>query len=131
MTGFAYGKILVPAEVKINSKKIDANVFIHIKGYALARVTHVDIEANELEKIVKKSKFLPIVGIENGFEILVDKNFSIFVISKFLSNLLQPKEKTFAYVGTKEGGIFIGFKKEKIKILEEIAEKNFNFPIKH
>jgi hypothetical protein len=62
-----------------------ADIYIHIKGKSNARITHIDIESDELNKIV------------------------------------QPSEST--YVGGKEGGVFIGLKKEMIKRAEELAEK--------
>jgi len=58
-----------------------ANVYIHEKGKSLARITHIDIELPELNKIIK------------------------------------PKES--AFVQGKEGGIFIGLKKEMIKRAEK------------
>ncbi len=62
-----------------------ANVYIHEKGKSLARVTHIDIELPELNKILK------------------------------------PKEAT--YVQAKEGGVFIGLKKEMIKRAEKLLDK--------
>jgi len=62
-----------------------ANVYIHEKGKSLARVTHIDIELPELNKILK------------------------------------PKEAT--YVQAKQGGVFIGLKKEMIKRAEKELKK--------
>lgn len=58
-----------------------ANVYIHEKGKSGARITHVDIELDALNEIVK------------------------------------PGEAT--YVQGKEGGVFIGLKKEMIVRAEE------------
>ncbi len=69
-----------PAEGKIKLGKAD--VYLHVKGKSRARITHIDIELPELNKIIK------------------------------------PGENT--YVGGKEGGVFIGLKKDMIKR----AEKN-------
>jgi len=63
-----------------------ANVYVHEKGKSLARVTHIDIELPELNKILK------------------------------------PKEAT--YVQAKQGGVFIGLKKEMIKRAEKELNKN-------
>jgi hypothetical protein len=57
-----------------------ANVYIHEKGKSNARITHIDIELDELNKIVK------------------------------------PGEAS--YVQGKEGGVFIGLKKEMIQRAE-------------
>jgi len=62
-----------------------ANVYLHEKGKSLARVTHIDIELDELNKIIK------------------------------------PKEAS--YVQGKEGGVFIGLKKEMIKRAEKLLDK--------
>ena len=73
-----------PGEGKIKLGKAD--VYVHLKGKSGANITHVDIELEELNKILK------------------------------------PGEST--YVGAKEGGVFIGLKKEMIKRAEEVAIKN-------
>ena len=61
-----------------------ANVYIHEKGKSNAKITHVDIELEDLNKIVK------------------------------------PGEAT--YVQGKEGGVFIGLKKEMIGRAEGLFE---------
>ena len=63
-----------------------ANVYIHEKGKSLARITHIDIELDELNKII------------------------------------VPGEASF--VQGKQGGVFIGLKKEMIKRAEKILEKD-------
>lgn len=72
-----------PGEGKIKLGKAD--VYIHLKGKSRAQVTHIDIELEELNKILK------------------------------------PGEST--YVGAKEGGVFIGLKKEMIKRAEKFAKE--------
>jgi len=62
-----------------------ANVYIHEKGKSNARITHVDIELDELNSIIK------------------------------------PGEAS--YVQGKEGGVFIGLKKEMIKRAEKKVKK--------
>jgi len=57
-----------------------ANVYIHEKGKSRARITHIDIELDKLNEIIK------------------------------------PGEAS--YVQGKEGGVFIGLKKEMIKRAE-------------
>ena len=75
MSGAGEGKILLGK----------ANVYLHLKGKSGATVTHIDIELDKLNDIIK------------------------------------PKENS--YVGAKEGGVFIGLKKEMIKRAEKIADK--------
>jgi len=62
-----------------------ANVYLHEKGKSNASVTHIDIELNELNDVIK------------------------------------PGENSF--VGAKEGGVFIGLKKEMIKRAEKVLSK--------
>jgi hypothetical protein len=71
------------AEGKIKLGKAD--VYIHVKGKSNARVTHIDIELDELNKILKQGEA--------------------------------------SYVQAKEGGVFIGLKKEMIDRAEKLAEK--------
>ena len=61
-----------------------ANVYIHEKGKSNARITHIDIELDELNKII------------------------------------EPGEAS--YVQGKEGGVFIGLKKEMIQKAEDILK---------
>lgn len=76
MSGPGYGKKLLGK----------ANVYIHEKGKSNASVTHIDIELNKLNDIIK------------------------------------PGENS--YVGAKEGGVFIGLKKEMIEKAEKILKKS-------
>jgi len=71
------------AEGKIKLGKAD--VYIHVKGKSNARVTHIDIELDELNKILKQGEA--------------------------------------SYVQAKEGGVFIGLKKEMIERAEKLVEK--------
>jgi hypothetical protein len=149
MSGLAYGKLeLKGAKVYINTKdkKIllkNPQVYIHVKGYALARVTHLDVEQEILDKIIlpKRGEFLSIHGIENGIEIVLGdlkeidfegkklKVGKIEILHPFLTEVLGKNEKTRTWVGGKFGGIYIGFKKEQIEKLEKIAEEKFNFEL--
>jgi len=75
MTGEAEGKI----------KLGKADVYIHLKGKSRARITHIDVELDELNKII------------------------------------EPGEAT--YCQGKEGGVFLGLKKEMIKRAEKLSEE--------
>lgn len=72
-----------PGEGKIFWGKAD--VYVHLKGKSGASVTHVDIELDELNEILK------------------------------------PGENSF--VGAKEGGVFLGLKKEMIERAEKLARE--------
>jgi len=129
MTGPGEGKLLLKnAKVFIDGKEIQADVYIHIKGFSLARVTHLDIESDELNKILapKQGGFFSIYGIDNGIEINFEKS-KVKVLHNFLKEVLRKGEKTRTWVGGKEGGIYIGFKKQQIEKLEKIAREKFGF----
>jgi hypothetical protein len=70
-----------PGDGKIKLGKAD--VYIHLKGKSGATVTHIDVELDELNDIIK------------------------------------PGENSYA--GSKEGGIFIGLKKDMIERAEKKA----------
>jgi hypothetical protein len=72
-----------PGEGKIKLGKAD--VYLHLKGKSGATVTHIDIELDELNKII------------------------------------EPGENT--YVGAKDGGVFLGLKKEMIERAEKLAKE--------
>jgi len=71
-----------PGEGKIHLGKAD--VYLHVKGKSGESVTHVDIELDELNDVIK------------------------------------PKESSF--VGGKEGGVFLGLRKEMIKRAEKLVK---------
>ena len=79
-----------PGEGKIKIGKAD--VYIHLKGKSGASVTHLDIELDELNDIIK------------------------------------PGENS--YVGAKEGGVFIGLKKEMIQRIENSLSPRLQREIK-
>lgn len=132
MTGPAEGKLLLKnARVYLDNTEIPAEVYIHVKGYSLARVTHLDIEHEILNEIIKPEKgyFLSIYGVEGGIKVKFENKKFLLILHPFLTEVLSSGEKTRTWVGGKEGGIYIGFKKEQIVKLEKIARERFNFPI--
>lgn len=72
-----------PGDGKIKLGRAD--VYLHVKGKSGASVTHIDIELDELNEIIK------------------------------------PGENS--YVGGKEGGVFLGLKKDMIERAEKIINK--------
>jgi len=136
MTGPAIGKLpLREAKVLVleNGKfrEIEAEVYIHVKGYSLARVTHLDIESPELNRIypMEGGSFLPIIGIRNGIEIRM-KEVKVRIIHPLLNEVLNIGEYTRTWVGGKIGGIYVGFRKGEVEKLEKICEEYFKFPVK-
>jgi hypothetical protein len=132
MTGPGEGKLLLKnAKVYLDNKEIPAEVYIHVKGYSLARVTHLDIEHEILNEIIKPEKgyFYSIYGVEGGIKVKFGNQKFLLILHPFLTEVLKNGEKTRTWVGGKFGGIYIGFRKEQIVKLEKIAREKFNFPI--
>jgi len=96
-----------------------------MKGYALARVTHLDIEAPELNEVYPTGggSFLSVCGIESGIKIKLREDLYVRVLHDLLNRVLKPGEKTRTWVGGKDGGIYIGFRKEQIEKLESLAKE--------
>lgn len=59
-----------PAEGK---HKIKVNAYIHEKGKALARITHIDIEGKEIEEIIKDKEATFVKGKSGGVFIALKK----------------------------------------------------------
>jgi len=129
MSGPAEGKLPLDAKVLLNTEELqNAYVYVHLKGYSRANVTHLDIEHSELNSLIppKAKTFTWIVGIENGIQIITEKGDEVKIIHPLLNKVLQHGEKTRTLVGGKFSGIFIGFRKREINKLEEIAENHLS-----
>jgi len=146
LTGPAEGKIGLDSDVYLNMsrgsvKLEDAEVYIHMKGYSLAKVTHLDVEHELLDHVIppKRGRFLSIRGIKDGIEIILDEKkelsyrgrrfrpTAIQISCPMLSRVLQPDQKTRTWVGGKFGGIYIGFRKNEVEKLERVAEVELHF----
>ena len=130
MTGPGEGKVKLEAEVLlalrsgIESRLNGAEVYVHVKGYSLARVTHLDIEHPSLNAFIPPSggKYLRVKGIDGGLQVFQGKTY-VKVLNPELNRILSNGEATITWVGGKLGGIYIGFKKEHIRKLEDIASQ--------
>ncbi|MDJ0270655.1 MAG: hypothetical protein NXY59_08970 [Aigarchaeota archaeon] len=131
MTGPAFGKLLLEgAYVKIRRNTSvetleDAEVYIHVKGYALARVTHLDIEHGALNGLIAgKGGFFTVKGVDGGgVLIILDKNLRVEVRHPLLIKVITPGMITRTWVGQKQDGIYVGFRREQVRALEEIARQ--------
>jgi len=119
MTGPGEGKLKIKANVFLERKKIDAIVYVHMKGYSMATVTHLDIESPSLNLMGEKGDFHQIIGIDEGIEI---PKLGVIISAPILNDVLAEGEKTRTWVGQKEDGIYIGFKKSEMLKLERIAK---------
>ncbi|MCS7139626.1 MAG: hypothetical protein N3F04_07260 [Candidatus Nezhaarchaeota archaeon] len=128
MTGPSEGKIKLDAQIYLNGELLeDAEVYIHVKGYSLARVTHLDVEHRRINEFLRpgSGSFLKVVGIKGGFTV-IGGDWSLVVKSSMLSDLLPLGEETYAWVGGKLGGLYVGFKKVYVEKLEDKAIRIFN-----
>lgn len=131
MTAPTAGKLPLEAQVYLNDVELaDAQVCIHLKGFARATVTHLDIEHPSLSGLIppKKRTFSWIIGIEDGVVIRTEQNDTIKVISPPLNLVLEKGAKTKTCVGGKPTGLFIGFRKRELDRLERIAEELVSEP---
>ena len=126
MTGPAEGKLPLVASVYLNEEKLeDAHVYVHLKGFSRATVTHLDVEHPSLSPLIppKVRTFIWIVGIEDGILIRTEKEDRVKVLCPLFNTVLPQGEKTKTCVGGKFNGLFIGFRKRELVKLEAIAEK--------
>jgi len=145
------GKIRIDAQVYLVSqeekvKVTDATVYIHVKGYMRARVTHLDVENRALGRIIHRGRgnMLEIKGVQGGIEIKskhpteIDLNetrivvHSLELLHPILNKVLKTGGSTVTWVGRKYDGIYVGFKKLEIEKLESIVKKTYGVtPMEH
>ncbi len=124
LTGAASGKINLDGTVRLQQKVLEgAEIFIHLKGYSRARVTHLDIEHPELKILPpKRGRFATLQNEKNGLTVKIGAQCLTLECSR-LKDLLITSEKTVVWVGGKTGGLYLGFKRPYVKKLELLAEK--------
>jgi hypothetical protein len=126
-------------------RKIDAEVYIHLKGYARARVSHLDVEKMGLGKVVHRGRgnFLEVRGVEKGLEVVLREKrqiildaeefavSSVIVACPSLNEIVKKEKSTRAWVGRKYDGVYIGFRKAELERLEKLALEKFGMkPLK-
>jgi len=136
-----HGKFRLDASTTLmpSKRKIDAKVYIHLKGYARARVSHIDVEKMGLGKVIRRGRgnFLEIRGIKNGLEVVLKEECQIILDGEnvavssvvttcpLLNEIIENETSTRAWVGRKYDGIYIGFKKAELEKLEKLALEKF------
>ena len=135
MTGPGPGKVPVrDAEVILISaegpRRLEAEVYIHLKGYSRAKVTHLDVEGPRLNDFFPPgtSFYARTRGTVNG--VVLDfsrymKGVYVELVSPTLRRVVRPGETTIVYVGGKNGGIFLGFKKPYVERLEALGAETW------
>jgi len=140
MTGPAIGKIPLKAKVYLiggfsRVPLVGTQVYIHLKGYSGARVTHCDIEHRFLNELVapNTSKFLKLrsddnktvsIELDGIYELSVgSEKYRVGAIVIECSELAKALGRASfkVYVGGKVGGIFLGLRKEYIEKIEKLA----------
>lgn len=129
MTGPGEGKIPLKAKVLVGSRELDCDVYLHVKGYSRARVTHVDVECWELNEALPPGAHTYATAYTKGDELHVRfcEPLKAFGSARVLAIRCPQLAASLAsmrdivYVGGKEGGVFIGFRREQIRKLEALA----------
>lgn len=127
MTGEAFGKIEVPnSAITLCDKNNDCLdlddfvVYVHVKGYAEAKITHLDIEGADYARI--EEEFLG--EHERTTVKLYYADGVLYVSSPKASMMIVldiPSEEDVSCYGTmglKEGGVFIGLCRKLIEVFE-------------
>jgi len=151
VTGSIKGKLKIDANVYFLSKdgevKLeDVSVYVHVKGYARARVTHLDIEDGVVKKLIYRGRgnFLDIRGVVGGIIVqakmereleVAGKSLKVWgleVVNSDLNTILAVGETTRTWVGRKYDGVYIGFRKNEVLKLEKMALGKFGLrPLGH
>lgn len=136
-----HGKLRLDASAILmpHEKKIDAEVYIHLKGYMRARVSHLDIEKIGLGEVIRRGRgnFLEIRGVENGLEVILREKrqiildgeeivvSSIVITCTLLNEIIEKEKSTRAWIGRKYDGIYIDFRRAELERLEKLALEKF------
>ena len=116
------GKIRINGSVFLDNTELkDASIYIHVKGYSRARVTHLDVESQELKGVIRpRHSTYPEVKWSTSTQINVN-NHNITIRSEDLAKIIHLNGNL--YVGGKGKGIFLGFHKEQISEMEKFASE--------
>jgi len=151
VTGPIKGKLEIDANVYFLSKdgevKLEGvSVYVHVKGYARAKVTHLDVEDGVVKRLIYRGRgnFLDIRGVEGGIIIqakieremeVAGKSLRVWglrVVNSDLNTILAVGEMTRTWVGRKYDGLYIGFRKNEVLKLEKMALEKFGLkPLGH
>ncbi len=133
MTGPGPGKVKLNARVYLKFSRetlevSDAEVYLHVKGWSRARVTHIDVESrvmNEYVALPKQGFYAKTVYTRRGLWIhalRALKPCTILLVEKeVLPIVFSIGEESWCFIGGKISGIYIGFRKKYIERLEQLA----------
>lgn len=120
MTGPCEGKVPLECETLLNGEGIECEVYIHLKGFAGATVTHLDIESPSLNLMVGEGNHGPVVGMQGGIKLRVARH-RVEVRCPALNHVLEEGRRTFTWIGQKEDGIFVGFRMAEMERLDALG----------
>ncbi len=133
MTGPGPGKVKLDVSVVLvyagSVERLEADVYLHLRGWSRARVTHLDVEAPGVERLVG--------GLGSGVGAWIRSiTAGIAVEPRGLPwrlelrgdilNVLERVGGCRGFVGGKHGGIFIGMESKCLRMLEEEAAKKYH-----
>jgi hypothetical protein len=131
LTGPGPGKLEVNAVVELcdagGCRRIPARVYIHLRGWSRARVTHIDIESPGLEELVggpRHGIYVRVYGLRDGIVITPLESPSWRLTLKSGDPLLHPLphgETCIGYLGGKTGGLYLGLQSPYHRELEKLA----------
>lgn len=132
MTGPGEGKIPLDAKVYLSWRRVECDVYLHVRGYSLARVTHLDVESGVLNEAIppRASTYATAYTAAGSLRLRFREplKFSFGPVRELVIECSVLCEalgamRDVVFVGGKEGGIFLGFRREQIGKLEELAAR--------
>jgi hypothetical protein len=141
LTGPGPGKIRLNAKVKVflpgrGLAEINADVYLHVKGWSRARVTHIDVESSNIVDMlglkVGEGVYGLVEGVGCGLRFApFRRGWRVLVCEdNVLPRALPSGTRVKGYLGAKVGGVYIGMEKVVLEVLERIAAEEFKIPPK-
>ena len=136
LTGPGPGKIPLDARVyivKAGSKLAleGALVYLHVRGWSRARVTHLDVEHPGLPGMLSLAPREGLYGVVSGTgRGLVFEPFKAawrleIVEEQVIPRALGRCDRVYGFLGGKIGGVFIGLQSRVLRVLESIASRYY------
>ncbi len=137
LTGPGPGKIPLNAVVELilGAEPIvvqDAEVYLHLKGWSRAFVTHIDVEAPIMNEYIARPRsgfYAKMIYRPLGLIIEAARALKPCVIrireAELFPKVFSIGEESWCFVGGKYGGIYIGFRKMYIERMESIARERW------
>lgn len=137
LTGPGPGKIPLNAVVELilGVETIvvqDAEVYLHVRGWSRAFVTHIDIESPIMNEYVARPRsgfYARMLYRPLGLIIEATRALKPCIIrvreGELLPKVFNVSEESWCFIGGKYGGIYIGFRKVYIERMESVAREHW------